>query len=67
VVVVAAVVMLVLPTIDETPEGFPADVLYQFRLYSLGTKVVMWVTIGTFFAALMQRLLGSRERSSIPA
>jgi predicted cobalt transporter CbtA len=66
-VVVVAVVMLVLPTIDETPEGFPAGVLYQFRLFSLGTQVVMWAAIGTFFAALMQRLLGSPERSSIPA
>ena len=66
-VVAVAVVMLVLPTIDETPEGFPADVLYQFRLFSLGTQVVMWAAIGVFFAALMQRLLGSRERSSIPA
>jgi predicted cobalt transporter CbtA len=66
-VVAVAVVMLVLPTIDETPEGFPADVLYQFRLFSLGTQVVMWAAIGMVFAALMQRLLGSPERSSIPA
>ena len=46
-----AVVMLILPTIDETPgpllddagkiiyDGFPADDLYQFRLYSLGTQL----------------------------
>ena len=52
-VVAVAVVMLILPTIDETPgplvddagtivfEGFPADVLYEFRLYSLGTQVVI--------------------------
>ncbi len=62
-----AVVMLVLPTIDETPEGFPADVLYEFRLYSLGTQVVMWVTIGAVFAALMHRLIGTPQRFSIPA
>ncbi len=53
-IVAIAVVMLILPTIDETPgplrddagnivyEGFPADDLYEFRLYSLGTQVVMW-------------------------
>ena len=38
-----AIVMLVLPTIDETPDDFPADVLYEFRLYSLGTQ---FVTVG---------------------
>ncbi|WP_059016591.1 CbtA family protein [Mycobacterium sp. M26] len=65
--VAVAVVMALLPTIDETPEHFPADVLYQFRLYSLGTQVVMWITIGTFFAALMHRLLGTPERASVSA
>ena len=72
--VAVAVVMLVLPTIDETPrplvddagtivyEGFPADVLYEFRLYSLGTQVVMWATIGLVFAALVSRLLGRSGR-----
>ena len=63
-IVAIAVVMLILPTIDETPgplrddagnivyEGFPADDLYEFRLYSLGTQVVMWATIGLVFATL---------------
>ena len=57
-----AIVMLVLPTIDETPgpllddagshrlRGFPADDLYEFRLFSLGTQVVIWATIGLVFA-----------------
>ena len=68
-----AVVMLILPTIDETPgplrdnagnmvyEGFPADDLYQFRLYSLGTQLVMWTTIGLVFAALVSRLLENKR------
>lgn len=64
-VVALTVVMAVLPTIDETPEHFPADVLYEFRLYSLGTQVVMWATIGIVFAALMHRLLDTRERTSV--
>src|SRR6476619_588238 len=34
-IVAIAVVMLALPTIDETPDHFPADLLYEFRLYSL--------------------------------
>lgn len=72
-VVAVAVVMLVLPTIDETPgplrdgtgniifEGFPADTLYEFRLFSLGTQVVLWVTIGLVFAALVSRLLDGKR------
>ena len=78
-VVAVAVVMLVLPTIDETPgplrddagtiiyEGFPADDLYQFRLFSLGTQVVMWATIGLVFAALASRLLDGKRRDVVPA
>ena len=78
-VVAIAVVMLVLPTIDETPgplrdaggtivfEGFPAADLYEFRLYSLGTQVVMWTTIGLVFAALSSRLLESKRKEPLPA
>jgi predicted cobalt transporter CbtA len=79
-IVAVAVVMLILPTIDETPgpllddagtivyEGFPADDLYLFRLYSLGTQVVIWATIGLVFAALISRLLDAkRQETNIPA
>jgi hypothetical protein len=80
-VVAVAVVMLVLPTIDETPgpltddsgaivyQGFPADDLYEFRLYSLGTQVVIYVTLALVFGALVSRLLdgGRREALSRPS
>jgi len=74
-VVATAVLMLVLPSIDETPgplvddagtivyEGFPADVLYDFRLYSLGTQVVIYATIGLVFAALASRLLDGKRNT----
>lgn len=73
-----AVMMLVLPSINETPgplrddngaivyEGFPADLLYEFRLYALGTQVVVYATIGLVFAAMISRLLGERKQS-VPA
>jgi predicted cobalt transporter CbtA len=78
-VVAIGVVMLILPNIAETPgplrddggtiifEGFPADDLYQFRLYSLGTQVVMWTTMGLVFAALVSRLLESKRKEPTPA
>ncbi len=67
-VLAIAVVMLILPTIDETPDDFPADVLYDFRLYSLGTQLVMWAVIAVVFASMAGRLLGEpRRRESISA
>jgi hypothetical protein len=57
-----AVAMLVLPTVAEIPDGFPADVLYDFRLYSLGTELVTWAGIGVVFASLVGRLPGERPR-----
>ena len=60
--VAVAVVMAGLPTIDETPGAFPADDLYEFRLYSLMTQLVMWATIGLVFAPLAARLLGEQPR-----
>jgi Probable cobalt transporter subunit (CbtA) len=61
-VVAVAVVMLVLPTIDETPDDFPADALYEFRLYSLGTQLVLWAIIAVVFGSMAQRLLGEPHR-----
>lgn len=72
------VVMLILPTINETPgpmtndagvivfPGFPAVDMYEFRLYTLGTQVIIFTTIGLVSAALFSRLLeGKRESISV--
>ncbi len=37
--------------------GFPADVLYLFRLYSVGTQLILWTTLGLCFGYLAERLL----------
>ncbi|OBI89714.1 CbtA family protein [Mycobacterium sp. 1245805.9] len=67
-----AAVAVPLPTVDETPPpmrdasgaivypGFPADVLYEFRLLSLGAQLVLWAAIGLVFATLAGRLLEER-------
>ena len=62
--VVVAVAELMLPAVHETPPGFPADVLYRFRLASLGVSLTLWTAIGLGFGAAAQRLLaptGSRR------
>ena len=61
-VVAVSIVTLALPTIDETPADFPADVLYEFRLYSLGTQFVLWAIIAVVFGSMMHRLLGESPR-----
>jgi hypothetical protein len=52
-----AVAMGLLPAVNETPTGFPADDLYAFRLTALGTQLVLWTTIAVVFARLADRLL----------
>lgn len=37
--------------------GFPADVLFSFRLYSVAAQAVLWGTIGLVFAPLAERVL----------
>lgn len=70
--VAIVLVAVLLPSVDETPEplrdatgtiiypGFPADVLYEFRLLSLATQLVLWSGIGLVFAAISGRLLAVR-------
>jgi hypothetical protein len=36
--------------------GFPADVLFQFRLYSFLGQAILWGSIGLVFGALCERL-----------
>ena len=36
--------------------GFPADDLYQFRLYSVLAQAILWTAIGLLFAPLADRL-----------
>ncbi len=46
---------LALPPINEVPEQFPAVVLWQFRIASLGAQLIMWASIGLVFGALTER------------
>ena len=57
IVVIAA--GLALPAINEVPAEFPAVVLWQFRIASLGAQLIMWATIGLLFGALTERAAAS--------
>ena len=72
------VVMLVLDPVHETPgplkapdgtivlNGFDPDVLYRFRLYSVGAQVILWSALGLVFAPLAERVLGSTSKQQSP-
>ena len=54
-VVVVGLVAVLLPAVAETPADFPATVLYDFRLASLGGHVVLWTVLALVFAELAYR------------
>jgi hypothetical protein len=47
--------------------GFPADLLFNFRLCSIGAQLVLWATIGLVFAPLAERLLAPRTPVAVSA
>ena len=49
-----------MPDLNEVTEQFPAVLLWQFRLASLGMQMVMWATIGLLFGALTERAASHR-------
>ena len=61
-VVLLAVGQLLLPAIDEVPHDFPATLLWNFRLASIGTQLVLWSTIGIAFGWLAERVLEQQNR-----
>jgi hypothetical protein len=61
-VVLVAVAQLLLPVVHETPAGFPADVLYRFRLASLGINATIWLAVGLGFGLAAERLLSPAAR-----
>lgn len=61
---VVAAAELILPAVQETPEGFPPDLLWHFRLASLGINATIWMTLGLGFGAVAQRLLAARPATA---
>jgi len=53
-VVAVGVLFLVLPAAPD-PGEFPAGLLWDFRLSSLGTQLVLWAGIGVIFGLLCER------------
>jgi hypothetical protein len=65
-VAIVAVAGAVLPAVSEVPGDFSSTVLWRFRLASLGTQLVMWITFGVLFGALTERAERRRTRALEP-
>jgi Probable cobalt transporter subunit (CbtA) len=46
--------------------GFDADLLYRFRLYSLGAQALLWAVLGLVFAPWAERVIGNSGRTTSP-
>jgi uncharacterized membrane protein YozB (DUF420 family) len=57
-VALVAVAALAMPGVDEVPGGFPADLLWDFRLATAGMHAVIWATLGVAFGWLASQQIG---------
>jgi hypothetical protein len=55
--VLAAVLLVGLPAIDEIPPDYPATVLWKFRLAAIGMQAVLWAVIAVAFGWMAERVL----------
>jgi predicted cobalt transporter CbtA len=54
-IVLIGVAMFFLPAINEVPAHFPADLLWNFRVASLGLQVIIWTVLGLAFGEWVER------------
>jgi hypothetical protein len=64
--VMTTAVCLALPAVNEVPEQFPATVLWQFRIASLGAQLLLWVTLGLGFGWAAERVPLGRSEPATP-
>lgn len=60
-----ALAMAVLPGAEPPAPGYPADLLWSFRVSALGTQVVMWASLGAAFGLACERAAQPRARRAI--
>lgn len=59
--VIVAIACATMPAIDEVPDGFPATLLWQFRIASFGMQLLLWTALGLLFGELTERSLRHRS------
>lgn len=56
-ILIVALLQNALPVVDEVPGDFPATLLWNFRIASLGAQLVLWLAMGILFGSLADRRL----------
>lgn len=56
-VIMATAMLALLPDIDEVPAGFPATLLWKFRVASIGMQAIIWTVVGAAFGMVAERLV----------
>ncbi|WP_048876946.1 CbtA family protein [Saccharomonospora saliphila] len=62
--VAVTVTAALFPAIDEVPGDFPASLLWEFRVASVGIQLVLWATLALTFGGLAERALGTTRPTS---
>jgi len=60
-IIVTAVVAYFLPEFDEVPAGFPATLMWKFRVAALEMQLLLWCALGFFFGWLADRDFAARR------
>jgi len=55
---VVALIQFAMPSIDEVPIGFSPEVLWRFRIASIGIHAIFWAVIGLGFGILAEKRFG---------
>lgn len=53
-----------LPSYNNVPEHFPADVLWEFRMAALAVQTTLWTAFGLVFGVLAERVLAPRAAAA---
>ncbi|MEU8664178.1 CbtA family protein [Actinoplanes philippinensis] len=62
--VVVGIAYTLLPAFHEVPADFPATLLWDFRISSLGTQAILWTALGIGFAGL---IAPARRKATVAA
>src|SRR3984957_3597344 len=65
--VAVVIFALVMPPLDEVPEGFPAVVLWQFRMASLGAQAILWTVLGFGFGGWVEHDFAQAKQGRLQA
>lgn len=64
-IIVVACAGMLFPSVNDVPENFSAQLLWNFRVASLGIQAVLWSAIGLIFGAWAERMLVEAQASSV--